>query len=82
MNNSKSNGFRITFDSKAKAKVLELLDKGVDKDGYIVEKSNPSQRVLNVEFEEVCLDEFAGIRVGSEIIIKNDLHSLMKLSKL
>ncbi len=74
---------RITFDKKAKKTVLEsLLNKAVDSEGFIVEKENNKQRVLNLENEYVTLGEFAGIRKGSEIFIKEDVHSILNLSKV
>jgi hypothetical protein len=72
---------RITFNSELKKQVLDLIGKSVDDEGYIVEKDQPKSRVINVEGEEVCLDDFAGVRRGSEVFIKNDLYSIMRLSK-
>ncbi len=73
---------KITFDEKSKSEVLDILDKAVDASGYIVEKDNANQKVLNIDGEEVKIEEFAGIRKGSEVFIKNDLPSLMELSKI
>lgn len=75
------NKIKITFDSEAKREILDLLEKTVDFDGYIAEKSDATQRVITVN-GEIKEDEFGGVRVGSEIFIKNDLPSLMDLSKL
>lgn len=71
---------RLTFDESAKDLILGYLDKTTDSEGYIVELSNPSQRVLSKEGEEVTLDEFGGACKGSEVFIKNDLISLMRIS--
>lgn len=71
---------QIVFDKSAKTEVLELLGKGIDKEGYIVEKDS-TQRVLTFDGEEISLDEFGGIQKGSEVFIKNNLVSLIRLSK-
>lgn len=72
---------QITFDNSAKDQILDLFNKSVDEDGYIVETSNPTQRVLNVEGQEVTLSDFGGIRRGSEIFINSDISSVRDLSK-
>lgn len=72
---------QILFDKSAKEEVLELLDKAIDTEKYIVEKDNPKQRVLTVDGEEISLEEFGGIQKGSEVFIKNNLVSLIRLAK-
>lgn len=69
----------ITFDASAKKEILSFFDKTIDDEEYIVEKEDITQRVITPEGEEVKLDEFAGIRKGSEIFIKSDLPSLFSL---
>lgn len=68
---------KITFDESAKLDILEFLNKTV-KDGLIVEKNTPSQKVLTFDNQEITLDEFGGVQKGSEVFIKNDLISVMK----
>ena len=63
---------RLTFDESAKREILSFLDKTVDSEGFIVEKENPTQRVLTVGGEEVSYDEFGGAKAGSEVFIKKD----------
>lgn len=72
---------RIIFDKSAKNWVLDLFDKSVDTEGFIVEKANKTQRVLSPEGLEITFDELAVIKKGSEKFIAGDLNSLMKLSK-
>lgn len=74
--------FKITFDKSAKEEILDCLNKKVSKNNLIVEKGNPEQSVLTFEGEELTLEEFGGVQKGSEVFIKNDLVSLMRLSKL
>jgi len=71
---------KIIFDKSARNFILEAFDKTVDSDGYVVEKSILSQRVLTKDAQEIRFDEFAGIRKGSEIFLKSDLPSIIELS--
>ena len=71
----------LTFDESMKKEVLSIFNKTLDGEGFIVEKDNPAQRVLSEDGQEVNIKEFGGIKKGSEIFIKNDLISLMRLSK-
>lgn len=69
----------ITFDKSLKNFVLEAFDKSVNTDGFIVEKNNPQQKVIAPDGQEIPLKQFAGIKKGSEVFIKSDLVSLLKL---
>jgi len=69
----------ITFQKSTKELILSFFDKIVDKDGFIVEKGDKTQMVLTPDGEEITLDEFAGIRKGSEIFIKSNLPSMIEL---
>ena len=70
----------ILFDESAKTEILGFFGKAVNEKGCIVEVDDPSQKVLTPEGEEICIDDFAGVRKGSEIFIKSDLSSLIKLA--
>ncbi|MEK6921206.1 MAG: hypothetical protein AABX82_04945 [Nanoarchaeota archaeon] len=67
----------ITFDEAFKKEILEIFDKNVDDDDFIVEAANPTQKVLTPHGEDIRLKEFVGIKKGSEIFIKGDLISLI-----
>lgn len=69
----------IIFTKAASNFILESFGKTQDSETYIVEKSNPKQRVLNQDGEEIKIEQFAGIKKGSQIFIKSDLISLMHL---
>ena len=69
----------ITFDDSAKEYILELLGKTLDDEGYIVEKNDPTVRVLSPDGEEIHISEFGGVMKGSEMFIKDDIVSLMRL---
>jgi len=74
-----TNMITVTFDDSARDFILESFDKTVDGEGYIVERSNQTQRVLTPAGQEIKQDKFAGVRKGSEIFIKSDIVSLIEL---
>ncbi len=69
----------ITFDNTevAKRTVLALTGKAVDPDGYVIEIAS-GERVVTPQNEELTLENFAGVRPGSEVFITNDLPSLLE----
>lgn len=69
----------ITFDESLKKEILDIFDKTVDDEGYIIEKDT-KERVLSPDGEEIELEKFAGITKGSEIFIKSDIFSLIDLT--
>lgn len=74
------NDMKITFDESARAFILDAFGKTA-KDGFIVEKSNTSQKVLTPRGEEIPLKEFAGVRKGSVIFVKSDIVSLVETAE-
>lgn len=70
----------ITFEKEMANDILNLFNKTVDDSGYIVEKDNIDQKVLTIDGEELKIEDFAGIRPGSEIFIKSDLISIINLA--
>lgn len=70
----------IEFDTSAKNDILAFSNKSIDAEGYVVEKDNPTQKVLAIDGEEIKIDKFAGITKGSEVFIKSDLPSLIRLA--
>jgi len=70
----------LTFDNASKKFILDIFDKTVDSESFIVEKHAPSQRVLTLKGDEIKLRQFAGIRKGSEVFIKSDIDSLIEAS--
>ena len=69
----------ITFDKEFKKIILESFGKKI-KDGVIVEK-NSEAPALTTNGEAIAAKEFAGIKHGSEIFIKNDITSLIEFAK-
>jgi hypothetical protein len=70
---------KLVFDKSAKDFVLDSFHKKVDDDGYIVEKSNPLQKVMTIDGQDILADQFAGIRKGSEIYVRSDIISLIEM---
>lgn len=77
-----TNKVRITFDKNKAVKdfVLDAFSKAEDESGYVVEKDNPKQKVLTPDGDELHYKDFAGLKKGSEVYIKSDLVSLVKLA--
>ncbi len=71
----------ITFDKEDKKNILNIFNKTVDKFGYIVEKKNLDRKVLTPDGAFIHIDEFAGVMPGSEIFLKNDIFSIIKLAE-
>lgn len=69
---------RITFQNNKATKkfLLEVFGKTIDQDNNIVEKET-KEKVLGSDGQPITLDEFGGIKNGSEIFIKNDIVSLV-----
>jgi hypothetical protein len=78
----KASNIKITFSKESRSVVLDLFNKSLDSEGFIVEKDNLSQRVITIDGEEIHEKEFGGIRKGSEIFFKSDLPSLIDLSRV
>lgn len=69
----------ISFSEDSKEFVLDMLGKGLDKEGFIVEKGNTAERVLTKDGEEIHISEWGGIKKGSEEYVKSDAFSLLSL---
>ena len=69
----------ITFENNVAKDILSIFDKSIDEMGYVVERDAPDQKVITPDGEEIKLEEFAGLRKGSEIFVKSDLPSLINL---
>jgi hypothetical protein len=72
----------ITFEKEAKREILDLFGKTLDAEGYIVDKQDPSQKILASDGNYLTLDDFAGIRNGSLIFIRSDINSVIELSDI
>jgi len=74
---------RITFDDSAKGFILECFGKGVDSQGYIVDRRDWETKVKDAFGNEIHISEFGGIAKGSEegtkVFFKSDLSSMLYL---
>lgn len=66
----------VSFDSSSKKFILRSLGKGVDREGFIIEAAS-KRRVLTQDGEPLHIDDWGGIRKGSEIFFKKDLPSVL-----
>ena len=66
----------VSFDSSSKEFILESLGKGLDNEGFIVEAST-KKRVLTQDGESLHINNWGGIRKGSEIFFNKDLPSVL-----
>lgn len=71
---------QISFDASSKAFILEVLGKKIDPQGYVVEAQGDAP-VLTPDGQPLHIDEFAGVRKGSEIFFKSDLPSVLDAVK-
>ncbi|MFQ5621511.1 MAG: hypothetical protein ACE5FT_06750 [Candidatus Nanoarchaeia archaeon] len=71
----------LTFDVSVKKEILAFLNKTVDEENMIVESENLKQRVLTFDGQEISLEEFGGVQIGSEVFIKDNIISLIKLTE-
>ncbi len=71
----------IKLDDSAKEDMLKLFGKELDEEGFIIEAGKPEQRVITPYGEEIQLEDWGGVRKGSEAFIKKDVFSLIRLAK-
>jgi len=67
----------IVFSKKDAPKVLDIFNKGIDGEGYIIDQET-GLRIVSNEGEELLAEELGNILKGSEIFIKADPASFSK----
>jgi hypothetical protein len=69
---------QFTFDNNFNTKkfILGIFGKDIDDEGYIIEREG-NKRILGYNGQEMTVDEFGGIKNGSEIYVKSDIVSLV-----
>jgi len=72
---------KITFDESARGFILESFGKNV-RDGFIVEKDKPSEKVITPRGEEVAIKDFAGVRRVLLFLLNPTLFLLLRLRNL
>ena len=68
----------VTFDKSAKKFILDSFNKSIDDNDFIVERDNPSKKVISLDGQEIKSTELGGIKKGSEIYLKSDFISIIK----
>lgn len=70
---------KFTFDDNNATKkfVLGIFGKDIDHDDYIVEKKD-EKRILGFDGQEMTIQDFGGIKSGSEIYARSDIVSLVE----
>ena len=68
----------IYFSKKNRDLILEAFGKGINEDGYLYELES-KELLLTPDNEEILCSKFGGIKRGSEIFLKNDLSTIVKL---
>lgn len=71
---------QISFSPENLDFILKSLKKTTDEDGYLTEANNPSQRVITQDGEFIKAKDIGVVRPGSQIFIKKDIGSLVKLA--
>ncbi len=65
------------FDDSMKGAILSMFNKSVDDEGYIIE-NDTQERVISPSGNAVLVADFAGFAPGSEIVLTNDLPTLLQ----
>lgn len=69
---------KMTFDDSSREFILSLFDKRVNENGEVLEK-NTGEVVKSFEGNPLTVDEFGGVKKGSELFIENNVVSLFRL---
>ena len=70
----------VSFNQSMKKSIIASLGYDINTEGYLVERDNPTQKVLTLDGIEVTEKNFAGVKHGSVLVFNSDLPSLIKLS--
>ncbi len=68
----------VTFDKSAKELILDSFDKKIDEEGFVIEKKTKNKVIAN-DGQDLLAVQFGGIKKGSEVFIKSDIVSVIKL---
>jgi hypothetical protein len=74
------NSPKILFNKQAIPYILEIFDKTINDEGYIVD-SNNGDPILDPEHQPILAKEFGGIKKGSEIFLKNDIVTIFNIAE-
>jgi hypothetical protein len=71
---------RLLFTGNALPFILKAFGKSINEEGIIIDAAT-GEPILTPEGEVLTKDKFGGIKKGSEIFIKKDLLSVIKLAE-
>lgn len=71
---------RLLFTGNALQFILKAFDKTINEEGIIID-SKTGEPIFTPEGETLSKEKFGGIKKGSEIFIKKDLLSVIKLAE-
>lgn len=71
---------KMLFNDKALPFILEIFGKTINEEGLIIDM-NTGEPIQTPEGDFLNMDNFGGIKKGSEIFLKNDLLTVIKLAE-
>jgi hypothetical protein len=71
---------KLLFNEAALPFILEVFDKTINEDGLIIDMNN-GEPLQTTEGEFLTKYKFGGIKKGSEIFLKDDLLTVIKLAE-
>lgn len=74
----KGNTPKLLFTDNSLPLILEAFGKSIDENGLIVD-SITGEPILTPDLQEIEASKFMALKKGSEIFIKDDLTSIIKL---
>ena len=69
---------KLTFDDSSREFILSLFGKYINENGEVLE-NNTGEVVKSFEGNSLTVDEFGGVKKGSELFIENNVVSLYRL---
>jgi hypothetical protein len=70
----------MLFNERALPFILEIFGKTINDDGFIIDM-NTGEPIQTPEGDFLTKEKFGGIKKGSEIFLKDDLLTIMKLAE-
>ena len=71
---------KILFNKQALPYVLEIFGKSINDQGFIVD-AETGKLIITPDDEPITPEEFGAIKKGSEIFLKKDLLTTIKLAE-
>lgn len=71
---------KLLFTERSLHLILEAFGKSINEDGFIID-STTKELIETPDGDTIKHTEFGGMKKGSEIFIKEDLHSIINLTE-